>query len=301
MSQSASKQCRTESRTSTLPLVAVVTMLLLFALPAFAAQSGRILEEIPPYGVIDWSALTITATGQGFPPQDELETPRGRTMARRAAQLDARRNLLEVFKNVRIDSQTLVQNFIVSQDVAVNRLAGVLERRAQESTSELSGHGIAIQLTVPLGKQTLQALRERGYEPPKKADTAESQKTATQQNKADSSPWRIRAAVENSSPDYNGVIIDARGLAVAPSLHPVFEAAFNAIPSFAPEAPPLYFRSIEAAMNAHTMGDTPLLLKAEKLTPSGSVVLSEQGVDTLHFMLSQRSSTLVHGAFAVVY
>ena len=48
-------------------------------------------------------------------------------MAERAAQVVAYRNLLEAVKGVRVDSTTLVENFITTSDVIKTEVSGIIQ------------------------------------------------------------------------------------------------------------------------------------------------------------------------------
>lgn len=77
-----------------------------------------------------WYVKTIKATGIGVPPQGMPEA-RARAMARRAAKVDAYRNLVEMLVGANIDSQTTVKNF-VTQDDTIRTWAQGYVRGAQE-------------------------------------------------------------------------------------------------------------------------------------------------------------------------
>jgi hypothetical protein len=79
------------------------------------AERGEVIETVGN-GVIDWSRGILMAKGSGAPPREARNIAQARLMTERAALTDARRNLLEVLKGVRVDSSTLVENFMVKDD-----------------------------------------------------------------------------------------------------------------------------------------------------------------------------------------
>lgn len=88
-----------------------------------------IKEEIP-----DWVTQTISAEGNGVPPEDKAGTPQGKLMAARAAELDAKRRLAEEVMGLRIDSSTTVRDFVTENDEINTRLNTVLVGSYVKST-----------------------------------------------------------------------------------------------------------------------------------------------------------------------
>lgn len=63
-----------------------------------------------------WADMDITAVGNGAPPANAINESQARNMAKRAAKLDALRNLAETVKGVQVDSKTTVQDFVTQSD-----------------------------------------------------------------------------------------------------------------------------------------------------------------------------------------
>ena len=79
------------------------------------AERAEVIETVGN-GVINWTSGILMAKGSGAPPREARNIAQARLMTERAALTDARRNLLEVLKGVRVDSSTLVENFMVKDD-----------------------------------------------------------------------------------------------------------------------------------------------------------------------------------------
>jgi hypothetical protein len=77
-------------------------------------------------GQINWTVGEVTATGIGAPPSLPVNAAQARAMAERAAFVVALRNLLETVKGVRVDSETVVENFMVQSDVIKTRVSGIV-------------------------------------------------------------------------------------------------------------------------------------------------------------------------------
>jgi len=90
-----------------LPAVILAGM---FFLPA---EAGAQMEPVPSAPVADY----VRAKGYGIEPQDPSMTSAEKAlMARRAAKVDALRNLAEQVRGVRITSDSYVRDFITQSD-----------------------------------------------------------------------------------------------------------------------------------------------------------------------------------------
>ena len=77
-------------------------------------------------GDVNWESGVVTAIGIGAPPANAVNMAQARALARRAAIVVARRNLLEIIKGVQIDSETTVKEYMVSSDVIRTSISGYL-------------------------------------------------------------------------------------------------------------------------------------------------------------------------------
>jgi len=115
--------------------IVIAVLLCLFvglpsAVPLFAQDETK--------GGIDWVSGVVRAVGNGT--SDRPSAAQARLLARRAAVVDAHRNLLEIIKGVKVDSQTTVENFMVTQDVIRTSVSGVVRgaRIVKESVEKQS-------------------------------------------------------------------------------------------------------------------------------------------------------------------
>jgi hypothetical protein len=150
-------------------------------------------------GQVNWTEGVVQATGLGAPPAN-MAPGQARAMAERAAYTVAVRNLLEMVKGVRVDSATLVENYIVKNDIIRTQVSGFV-RGAQIIKKDVQPDGgVEVTVQVPLfggGESLLSAfLAEKGItskELPPESPTDEGT---------------------------TGLVIDARGLGVKPAVFP---------------------------------------------------------------------------------
>lgn len=133
--------------------LASACLLLLTALtaPWAAAQTfGKhdAVETVGP-GTINWTAGEVFATGIGAPPAQAMNPAQMRAMTERAAFVVAVRNLLEAVKGVRVDSTTLVENFMVTSDVIRTRVEGVVRGARVVNKRYLSDGSVEVVVSMP--------------------------------------------------------------------------------------------------------------------------------------------------------
>ena len=87
-----------------------------------AEEAPPVIEK-GPNAVINWTKDYIEATGSAVPPSNVKNKAQGVLLAKRGAILDLQRNLLEAIKGVRIDSKTVMNNFM-AQDWVKSEVHG---------------------------------------------------------------------------------------------------------------------------------------------------------------------------------
>ena len=104
-----------------IPIFCIVFCLagLYLASLACAAETG---------GEINWADGYVSAVGNGTAVKTANRSQAQlRPLAKRAAMLDAYRNLLETTKGVKLDSSTTVEDFTVTQDVIKTQVEGIVK------------------------------------------------------------------------------------------------------------------------------------------------------------------------------
>ncbi len=140
----------------------ILAFLLLLVLPLGAAwsqegKSGEAIESTAQ-GSINWTSGDIFATGIGAPPAMPANAAQARAMAERAAFVVALRNLLEIVKGVRVDSESVVENFMVKSDIIKTRVDGIVKGARVVKTSYMSDGSVEVLVSMPLRGALMDAL-----------------------------------------------------------------------------------------------------------------------------------------------
>ena len=195
-------------------LVATLLPTTLFAAPQDSNVAVTIEVQQNENNGVNWtkgSAADITAMGIGLAPENA--GVRGEALARRAAMVDAYRNLAEIIQGVQIDSDTLMEDLIVTSDT-VNASVSALVKGATIIAEGPNYDGsYYVMMSVPLyGKKSLASValaevsRNLRYE-----EFEEVGETSL--------PKKEVRAIRKST--YTGVVVDADNLGLEPTFAPV--------------------------------------------------------------------------------
>ena len=139
-------------------LLCVLSMLMCTMLsPATAGGPADAIETVGP-GSINWTSGEVYATGVGAPPPNAANAAQARAMAERAAQLVAYRNLLEVVKGVRVDSETVVENFMTTSDVIRTKVDGIVNNARLVKKHYLSDGSVEVLVAMPMKGEFLNVI-----------------------------------------------------------------------------------------------------------------------------------------------
>lgn len=211
-------------------------------------------------GSINWGKGMIIAVGIGAPPANAVNMAQARAMARRAALTVGRRNLLEVVKGVRVDSQTLVRDFVVESDIVMSRVSGVVKNSQPIDTKYMSDGSVEVTVAMPLygswNSELLSMLQ-------KKKPSVEPSVPVPEEKPSTSLP--LTGAV------YTGLVIDAKGLGLKPAMSPkvldengseVYGSAYVSREFAIQQGMVGYARNLTLAQQNSRVTDNPLTVKA---------------------------------------
>jgi hypothetical protein len=187
-------------------------------------------------------------------------------MAKRAAVIVARRNLLEIIKGVRIDSMTLVKDFVVQSDIIRNQVDGYLERSqvvdiaymsdgSVEATVAMNLRGGFSNLMLPKSIQSIPAIRQPQVSPGAQGEA------------------------------YTGLVLDTRGFQVKPAMSPkvvdedgneVYGSSYVSRDYAINQGMAGYAKDLTAAQTNDRVTNNPLTVKGIKTADTGDsdVVIS---------------------------
>jgi hypothetical protein len=131
-------------------------------------------------------------------------------MALRAAQVDAYRNLLEVVQGVRVDSETEVKDFTVASDTIRAKVEGLVKGAQVVKRDYLSDGTVEVTLRMPILGEFASTILPLPKPGPSAAPPAAPPVE----------PPVAAPAAPAPSEVYTGLVVDARGIQLRPTMKP---------------------------------------------------------------------------------
>ncbi|MFC1619169.1 hypothetical protein ACFL45_04410 [Candidatus Neomarinimicrobiota bacterium] len=182
-------------------------------LPLWAQWGPGAVVEEGEFGAVNYSQRMVQATGIGSINPNAASVGAARAGAITAARMDAYRRLLEMVMGVRVTSETTVQNSMVGNDVITTQVNGMVRGARQVGDAKyLSDTSVEITMEVPMSGIMDILL------PAVPAQPTGSPSPTTASPTAPSATTAITTEVPGQP--VTGVIIDARGLGIRPSMSP---------------------------------------------------------------------------------
>jgi len=177
--------------------VMAVMFLLLLSL------SAQVNQQVSSYGNINWQDQIIRSTGIGAP-NPKMPLAAQRAGALEAAKRIALRNILETVKGMAINSETTVENAMMSSDIINTQVSGIVRNFRVAATRYMSTGDVEVDVEIPMSGILTDALLpgQQGVMMP------------GQNFPIDPSFLPQQSGV------FTGLIIDARGTGLRPAIAP---------------------------------------------------------------------------------
>lgn len=181
-------------------LVVAGLLCVLGTAPPVHAQGGSSAEvvERAGNGEVNWTSGWVKAKGIGVPPAN-VGPGQANALAERAGYLAALRNLLEIVKGVRVDAETIMDNYLGKNEVIRLRVDGFIRGAQIVKTDPRPDGSTEVTVKMPLwgAESIVTTLMEekpiRSYKLPAESDAGQG---------------------------HTGLVIDARGLGINPACFP---------------------------------------------------------------------------------
>ena len=183
-----------------------------------------------PAGGIDWDQAVIRAEGAGVAPTTAYNSVQARLMARRAAIVDAYRQLAEQIKGVNVDATTKVQNMMMTNDTVTTKVSALVQgaRIVDEKVLPEGGYSVTLQVPVfGVSNSIASAVLDRpaAYEPfPQPVESVQPSYPIRDNTGTSAASTPAGRAIGG----YTGLIVDCRGLDLSPVMSPVIKNANGA-------------------------------------------------------------------------
>jgi hypothetical protein len=265
----------------------------------------QIIEKIGTNGNINWSAGYIEAVGIGAPPERFIGKIQARPMALRAAELVAKRNLLEITKGVRIDSTTLVKDFVVESDVINSQVEGVVKGATVVKQDYMSDGSVEVTVRMPLLGSFSEVIMPKILDK-KPAMPPQAIAPVSPSLPPERPPVGRSYTAEPRKPSaglvYTGMVVDARGMQTRPAMSPkildengqeVYGSVIVEREFAVQQGMSGYARDLTSAQNNARVTNNPLTVKGIKAQGAGKsdIIISNadaaalrSAADNLSFM-----------------
>ena len=271
-----------------------------YAAPDSSLPSLTIMQAAE--AAAQWEQGTITAEGFGTPPAGAYGS-KASIMARRAAIVDAQRNLAEQVSGVQVDAETTVENFVISSDLVKTKVSALIKGAMVVEEQMMPDGAYRVVMSMPMyGTQGL----------------ASAIMPAIRDNTPPTPPPPVISATITTQIQmggtYTGVIVDAGGMGLKPSFSPViYDTNGRAIYGVSninydqaiSQGMVGYSASVSAAQTLPRVGATPLVIKAVQVrggnnsTNPVNVVVSVDDGDRI-LAANQQSQMLMNGSVVFV-
>ena len=197
----------------TVMLTVLSFVMSIMAATAFAAESS-----------IDWEKGVVRAVGMAAGKAGEKRVNLAKAQARRAARMDAERNLAEQIRGVQVTAESSMKDLELDYDYVKTAVDALIKNMQEVGEPKFYDDGVCeIVLEVPLWGST-SSVAEVAFMPFKnepKVDFPQPSVTVTTTTSTTTNTVVAAATFNNSH--YTGLIVDCSGLGLKPVMSPVIK------------------------------------------------------------------------------
>lgn len=308
----------------------LVASLTLAAVPAAKAQAPgpadvmdtATMERVGTMGFIDWPGARAAAVGHGAPPAGAYNAAQAHDMARQTALFVARSNLMEVLREIRVDSATRLGELLRAAPAAEERFRRMVDAAPIASERTLANGMVRLILVLPLTGAIARDIAAMATAPPSSSATAHTmtppaattattppahQATTGTPPPTPPAPTPLAPAIQAVADNATGLIVDARGTTFTPTLHPrlvhdgtvIYPSPTVNHDTGSRQGYVRYFRDLAQAQQSDPAGTTPHTVIAK--VRDGDLALSAEDAAFLQNILTKPGNFLDQCKVVVVF
>ncbi|MBE9502548.1 MAG: hypothetical protein IME96_00050 [Proteobacteria bacterium] len=220
-------------------------------------DTRKIALQVFEAGEVNWSDMTVRASGTGIRDSNIKNIPVAKLGAERAAKIEATRKLVETIKKVRVDSTSTVEDHLTTSEYVKSRIETVA-KRAKIVSMKVSSDEVEVIVEVSLTGLLSEVL-------------------ISQTSKRD--------LPSVGDEIYTGLIIDATGLGLKPVISPkildeahreLYGTSFISKESAIRQGIAAYEKKMSRAMKSDRVSSNPLVLRGIRASGNNSNIIISQ-------------------------
>jgi len=200
---------------------ALATGTLSYSLSTLSPAQAQVTQNMGS-GTIDWTSGNLKVTGSGAPPSKGSAAQK-RLMARRAAVADGYRQMAELINGVRVDSETIVKDFVTESDTVKLKVSALIKGAQIGDTRYLSDGSVEVDMRLGMyGANSLSSVIQPTFlEEHRQEQIAPTPTRTPVPTPVKTAEPPIEPVMVDNGDSYTGLIIDCKGLGVAPGMSPM--------------------------------------------------------------------------------
>jgi hypothetical protein len=226
---------------------------------------GKAYVQYSGDGEIDWSNGIVEAIGFAHPPANPINPAQARALTKSEAEAQARRHLLDIIREINVDSKTLVKNYMDQNSFPFADIYSLIKRAEVIDIAYLDNGSVKVVVTMSLMGPFAQLIL------PKNILKIPTIRQPQEMNKKEDS--------------CTGLVVDCKGLPLKPAMvpvildedgHEVYGSAYVSREHAVRVGVVSYARDLAAALRHSRVGPKPLMIKGIKVakTRESDVVIS---------------------------